>query len=201
MQNLNNDNAIANIKSDLLGRTSFAKHVADILKLSCLSQTDSFVFGLYGEWGEGKTSFINLVKEYLGENKNNQQAKNHKKFCIVDTLFDYSIKIPLFFFILFFSFEDFILKYDFFINLFSSTYNINYNIFILFFCSFILKVTLLILIIKMPTLSLSTIFSNNKFNKTEPDKNIQIIDFSPWNMIDEKTLLENFFLIIKKIIS
>lgn len=198
MHNLNNDKAIDNLKADLLGRSSFAKHVADIIKHTCLSQTHSFVFGLYGSWGDGKTSFVNLVKECFSKAQSNQQVKNNKRHCIFDILVNGLIKIPLFLFILFFSFENYLLKYDFFINLLESTYNINYNIYFLFFYSFLLKIILLILIIKAPRFSFPNCCSNKNVNQAEIKNNIQIIDFAPWNMIDEKTLLENFFTTIKK---
>src|SRR5436190_1219808 len=60
---LDADRPIRTSTEDRLGRTSFAKYLARCL----LEQTtiESFVIGLYGSWGVGKTSIINLVLEEL----------------------------------------------------------------------------------------------------------------------------------------
>lgn len=50
---------------DLLNRASFANHLANILLLE--SSDDCLTVSLEGEWGYGKTSVINLVKESLKE--------------------------------------------------------------------------------------------------------------------------------------
>lgn len=61
----NADKPIKSESEDLLGRSVFAKRLGEaILKLST---TDTFVVGLYGEWGSGKTSLLNLMEEYLNE--------------------------------------------------------------------------------------------------------------------------------------
>lgn len=58
---------------DRLGRAEF---IEDFYKgIATLPFTDSFVFGLHGDWGEGKTSVINLLRNKL---------KNNKNFLIVD---------------------------------------------------------------------------------------------------------------------
>lgn len=62
-------------RQDLLNRGKFIK---DFYKeISSLPFPDSFVFGLYGSWGEGKTSVINLLKNKFKSNRND-------KFLIVD---------------------------------------------------------------------------------------------------------------------
>lgn len=55
------DNPIQGKADDLLGRSAYAHAIADAL----LSQRDSeaYVVGLYGAWGSGKTSLLNMVTE------------------------------------------------------------------------------------------------------------------------------------------
>lgn len=54
------DEAIEFPEQDLLDRKKF---IEDLQKeIENMSFSDSFVFGLYGSWGEGKTSVINLLK-------------------------------------------------------------------------------------------------------------------------------------------
>jgi hypothetical protein len=59
----NADSPITTIKDDLLGRDKFANQLAKAI-LS-YNQLNSFNIGLYGEWGSGKTSVINMVEEYI----------------------------------------------------------------------------------------------------------------------------------------
>ena len=55
-----NDNPIENLCDDVLGRAevaeSFAQHVL------ALDATEGAVVGVFGPWGSGKTSFLNLAK-------------------------------------------------------------------------------------------------------------------------------------------
>ena len=61
------DDAIHIAKQDLLGREGF---VGDLYKeISCLAFNDSFVFGIHGKWGEGKSSIINLLLEKFEHDK------------------------------------------------------------------------------------------------------------------------------------
>lgn len=57
------DKPITSSKEDLLGRNSFAQSLADAILSH--KETDSIVVGLYGEWGTGKTSVINLLIENM----------------------------------------------------------------------------------------------------------------------------------------
>lgn len=50
-------------EQDLIGRASFAERLADILKSA--EGSEPLVIGLYGSWGSGKTSVINLVDNEL----------------------------------------------------------------------------------------------------------------------------------------
>jgi hypothetical protein len=52
---------------DLLGFDSFAERIATEVKN--ISSSESVVFGINGEWGEGKTSMINLIRKKLKDEK------------------------------------------------------------------------------------------------------------------------------------
>lgn len=57
------DLPITKAKDDILNRSSFAKNLAKVLlEYSCSS---SFSIGLYGEWGSGKTSLLNMIIEEI----------------------------------------------------------------------------------------------------------------------------------------
>lgn len=57
------DTPIKAREQDLIGRIPFAERLADILKSA--AGPESLVIGLYGPWGSGKTSVINLVENAL----------------------------------------------------------------------------------------------------------------------------------------
>ncbi len=60
---LNADIPIKNANEDSLDRADFARQLASaIIKYN---QESSFNIGLYGEWGSGKTSVINMIEEKL----------------------------------------------------------------------------------------------------------------------------------------
>lgn len=54
----NTDRAITNIEDDLLGRASFSKQLGQAIYE--YKGKDSLVIGLFGRWGTGKTSVINM---------------------------------------------------------------------------------------------------------------------------------------------
>lgn len=67
MHKIQNDVPIENSEDDCLGRTLFANSIASIiydLKESDIKE-QGIVFGLSGQWGSGKTSLINLIKNTL----------------------------------------------------------------------------------------------------------------------------------------
>ena len=60
------DEPIKFIEQDLLGRAEFIENLYK--EVISLASDDSFVFGLNGKWGEGKTSVVNLLKGKIEEN-------------------------------------------------------------------------------------------------------------------------------------
>lgn len=60
---LESDKPIANASEDKLNMTEPANSLARIL--SDQKDSDSLVVGIYGEWGSGKSSFVNLLKQEL----------------------------------------------------------------------------------------------------------------------------------------
>ena len=57
------DLPITKVKDDVLSRSSFAKNLAQtLLEYSCSSP---FSVGLYGKWGSGKTSLLNMIIEEI----------------------------------------------------------------------------------------------------------------------------------------
>lgn len=66
----NTDKPINSSKDDLLGRSEFALQLAEAIL--DISRQDSFVVGLYGKWGSGKTSVLNLTEEALKELSNKE---------------------------------------------------------------------------------------------------------------------------------
>jgi glucan phosphoethanolaminetransferase (alkaline phosphatase superfamily) len=61
------DEPIQFLEQDLLSREKFIEDLQKEIK--SLPFSDSFVFGLYGSWGEGKTSVINLLKNKFKHSK------------------------------------------------------------------------------------------------------------------------------------
>ena len=59
------DRAIKTSMDDLLGRAPFADHLAHALYEN--PDGDGYVIGLFGQWGTGKTSVINMMLEKLEE--------------------------------------------------------------------------------------------------------------------------------------
>lgn len=68
------DQPIESHKDDLLGRYNFAKNLSDAIIR--YNQTESVSIGLFGEWGSGKTSIINMVLEEIEKSEINLTDQN-----------------------------------------------------------------------------------------------------------------------------
>ena len=68
------DSPIETAKEDKLGREPFVRSLATAL--ARFSGTDSFVLGIHGKWGTGKSSLLNLLVEQIEkDNKNLQETE------------------------------------------------------------------------------------------------------------------------------
>jgi predicted KAP-like P-loop ATPase len=59
---LSNDNPIPSYKNDILNRADFAKDLAHAITNA---SSESLIIGLYGAWGSGKSSIINMAVEEI----------------------------------------------------------------------------------------------------------------------------------------
>lgn len=62
------DAPIDDEKDDLLGRRDYVGQLVSVLRSRC-PEKQALYIGIYGEWGEGKTSVMNLARNELKENK------------------------------------------------------------------------------------------------------------------------------------
>ncbi|MCA0985714.1 KAP family P-loop NTPase fold protein [Guptibacillus algicola] len=62
------DQPINNEGEDIFKRASFAKRLTNIINNN--NEKESLVIGLYGKWGSGKTSVLNLIKNDISEKDN-----------------------------------------------------------------------------------------------------------------------------------
>lgn len=70
----NSDRPIENIDDDLLGRTTFSKQLAKAIYN--YKSKDGLVIGLFGKWGTGKTSIINMTEQKILELSENSDEKS-----------------------------------------------------------------------------------------------------------------------------
>jgi len=61
---LNSDKPIAKKEQDFFQRAPFAKRISNLINNRL--ENNSISIGIYGKWGEGKTSVLNLIKNGLG---------------------------------------------------------------------------------------------------------------------------------------
>lgn len=59
------DTPIKSIEGDILGRRPLVDIIVDSINDLVISEHPCIVYGIYGKWGEGKTSLLNLVKNCL----------------------------------------------------------------------------------------------------------------------------------------
>jgi hypothetical protein len=73
------DNAISNSEKDILGRKAIARKLAEAV--AAYKDEESFVIGIQGKWGDGKTSFINMMLE---RNSKDHAVFEKERFLIVE---------------------------------------------------------------------------------------------------------------------
>lgn len=59
------DSPLKKLNDDKLGREPIVESVVDSISQVVKSNHDCVVYGIYGKWGEGKTSLMNFIKESL----------------------------------------------------------------------------------------------------------------------------------------
>lgn len=69
---LETDLPITKSEDDILNRRTFAQSLAKTMLYN--SFPSSFTIGLYGEWGSGKSSLINMVLEYVEAEKQDKSV-------------------------------------------------------------------------------------------------------------------------------
>ena len=79
------DKPITSAKEDLLGRGSFAQSLGDAILTH--QGKDSLVIGLFGAWGTGKTSIINMALEHIADDS---KDANHQPIIIKFNPWNYS---------------------------------------------------------------------------------------------------------------
>lgn len=66
LKEINTDNPVSLLSEDKFQRYEYAKRVATII--STTKHDKSLVVGVFGKWGEGKTSILNFIKSELQTN-------------------------------------------------------------------------------------------------------------------------------------
>lgn len=62
---LHNESPILAIEDDLLGRAPLVEMIAKAIIAKAEREHECYTIGIYGKWGEGKTSVLNMLKTYL----------------------------------------------------------------------------------------------------------------------------------------
>ena len=74
MKEFYEDKAIQTKDEDLYGRNRLVENIAKIIDGKTKKEHGSFTIGVYGSWGEGKTSVLNLLKEKFNDIENVYQC-------------------------------------------------------------------------------------------------------------------------------
>ncbi|HEF9589056.1 TPA: hypothetical protein SBY31_000365 [Campylobacter coli] len=68
LESVNIDKSIEKKEEDLFSRNSVAEQLNTIIKN--YKEEDSITFGIIGDWGSGKTSFVNMTLEDFKDDEN-----------------------------------------------------------------------------------------------------------------------------------
>lgn len=69
MQGFIYDSPIKNLSEDLFGWGSIVERISAAIKYHSIENHNCYTIGIYGKWGEGKTSLMNMVCESLKDEK------------------------------------------------------------------------------------------------------------------------------------
>ena len=72
--NYNADKPIETKMDDKLGRAAFSRHLAN--GITEYKGEDGLVIGLYGKWGSGKTSIINMTTDIILNPEKNKESND-----------------------------------------------------------------------------------------------------------------------------
>lgn len=73
------DNPIKNSEEDLFNFKHYAEKLQKLIQLNS-SNPEPLTFGIYGKWGEGKTTFLNLLENKIDHFEKNESDKEFLKF-------------------------------------------------------------------------------------------------------------------------
>jgi hypothetical protein len=73
------DNPISNPNEDLFNFRHYAEKVQKLIQLNS-SNPEPITIGIYGKWGEGKTSFLNLIENKIDHFEKKEGDKEYLKF-------------------------------------------------------------------------------------------------------------------------
>ena len=76
---LNNEAAIQLEEEDLLNFYPYAQKIKEIIQ-GYSSNPQPLTIGIYGEWGSGKTSMLNLIERHIEIFQKNKDDKPYIKF-------------------------------------------------------------------------------------------------------------------------
>lgn len=176
-----------------------AKGILDIKQIP-----KSFVIGLYGQWGEGKTSIINMMSQYLKYLPDNPDAEIEDINELIKT--DENLKckrIKIFtnigYFILLIAIVSLMAYFSFKLFIFSFS---KWHYYIIWSCLatvvslyfFFEKLTVPIHKLSLEEIKILAPFKKIYHHfKPKKDKHPLLIEFHPWNYKNSETILEHFF--------
>lgn len=73
------DSAISNPQQDLFNFKFYAEKIQKLIQLNS-SNPEPITIGIYGKWGEGKTSFLNLIEDKIDHFEKEEEDKEYLKF-------------------------------------------------------------------------------------------------------------------------